>query len=328
MIYRGHDACPSEEAYRTGVRARTARARFVDADAASRAIDVELTAEAGGTRGRLVITGTRDGRESRREVTGDDCAIVVDALALIAALAIDPAASLTPRASPEPPEPPDEALAPPLPPPDPPSSPSPRAPSRSVPSWPRAVPAEDPRPVASQGAAGAWRPLLAAQLQAASGLGARLAPVLAAFGEVGLDRDDWLSPSFRVAMSWMPPVEVDGVDGSGSFWRWGGQASGCPIGPRPVDIVVLRPCLGFELGALKARGVEVDESFSSSTTWATVVVAARAQMFPSDWMLVELQAELGVPLIRPRYLIDPDATVVSVSPIYGTFSSAFGVRLP
>ena len=151
---------------------------------------------------------------------------------------------------------------------------------------------------------------------------------MAVLGEVGLDRDDWLSPSFRAALSWMPPVEVDGVTGSGSFWRWGGQASGCPVGVRPVDIVVLRPCLGFELGALKARGLEVDESYTSSTAWASALVVARGQVFVVDWMLVELQAELGVPLIRPRYLIDPDTTVVSVSPVYGTFGTAIGVRLP
>ncbi|HHH27559.1 MAG TPA: hypothetical protein ENK57_04300 [Polyangiaceae bacterium] len=317
ITYRGHDGCPDEHAFRDGVRARTSRARFVDEADADRHIEIDLVTEVGATRGRMTITELAGGRRSRREVTGEDCAIVVDALALVAALAIDPAASLTPR----PPAPP------------PPERPEPPPTAPAVDTTPPArltIPvhrADTPEPE-PQVVAGTWRPVFAGQLQAASGLGSRLAPVLAAVGEVALDRDDWLSPSFRVSLSWMPPVEVDGGSGSGSFWRWGGQASGCPVGPRLVDIVVLRPCLGFELGALKARGLEVDESYASSTPWASVSFAGRAQIFPADWMLVEVQAELGFPLIRPRYLIEPDATVVRLSPVYGAFGSALGVRLP
>ena len=319
VIYSGHPECPDSDAFVDGVRARTPRARFVETEEASRTIEVDLAPQVGGTRGRLVIVDRADGAESRREVSGDDCAIVVEALALVAALAIDPAASLTPRRSRPAPEVPSPAPAP---------SPPPFDARRSPPRLERSRPFEGGPDAPTTSSAGAWRPVFAAQVQAASGIGSSLAPVLAAFGEVALDRDDWLSPSFRVALSWMPPVEVEGVTGSGSFWRWGGQASGCPIGVTPVDVVVLRPCLGFELGALKARGLEVDESFTSSTPWASVVVAGRAQLFPADSMLIELSAELGVPLIRPRYLIDPDATVVSVPPVYGTFGAAIGARLP
>lgn len=323
LVYQGHDGCPDAEAFRSGVVSRTSRATFVDEEEAARALEVSLSVRVGGTKGRLVITDVQTGQESRREVSGDDCAIVVDALALVAALAIDPAARLTPqREEPEPIEPasPVEPTKP-----TPPDAPSPQPILGPPPAERRHQPDDGVEPTVTEPAV--WRPTFAAQVQGASGVG-RLAPVFGGLFDIALDRQDWLSPSFRALLFWMPPIDIEGTSGGGSFWRWGGQASVCPIGPRPAPFVVLRPCVGFELGALKAEGVGLDENNASSTAWASVSAAARTQLYPTHWMLVELQAELGVPLIRPRYLVEPDATVVQVAPVFGAFGSAVGVRLP
>src|SRR3954452_323773 len=111
LEYTAIDACPGRSAFVEEVQARTARARFVDSSSGVRIFVVAVEPEGEGAKGRL--TSRRgDVVGAPRQVTGKTCADVVSALALIAALAIDPQASTSPRPAPVPAPPLDVAPAP------------------------------------------------------------------------------------------------------------------------------------------------------------------------------------------------------------------------
>lgn len=104
-------ACPDAASYRARIIARNRGVSFVDRADAARVFDVQVRADPDGQlHGRLVV---RDpvGVQTVREVFGATCAEVIDALALVAALALDPERPQEPRAvpAPVPPAPPRTA---------------------------------------------------------------------------------------------------------------------------------------------------------------------------------------------------------------------------
>ena len=69
----------------------------------------------------------------------------------------------------------------------------------------------------------------------------------------------------------------------------------------------------------------IDES---TTAWVAILAPLRLQWSPAPWALLEVQGELGVPLVRPRYYFEPDRTVVTYDPVVGTIGGEAGVRFP
>ncbi|MCA9621027.1 MAG: hypothetical protein KC731_18520, partial [Myxococcales bacterium] len=114
LRYEPHEGCPDADAFRRGVEARTSKVRW--SEEGERRFRVVLTRREGLTHGQLEMSDADRAPSRPREVSDRGCEAVVDALALVAALAVDPMASYAPR--PEPPEPPDEN-PPPKPSPDP-----------------------------------------------------------------------------------------------------------------------------------------------------------------------------------------------------------------
>ena len=99
--YSAPPDCPPAETFEREFRARTTRAELVAGAAdASRSFSVALSSEPGRAVGRIEIEGP-GGAVATREVAGQTCAGVVSALALVAALAIDPLAAESPAASPQ-----------------------------------------------------------------------------------------------------------------------------------------------------------------------------------------------------------------------------------
>ena len=108
--FEAPEGCPDEAAFLDQVRARTAKARVAAAGEKARTFSVRLTQEGRSIRGRLAIEESAD-PTGLREVTGERCAEVVSALALITALAVDPQAltaapARLPAPPPAPPAPP------------------------------------------------------------------------------------------------------------------------------------------------------------------------------------------------------------------------------
>src|SRR5689334_23382485 len=92
LSYTAGAGCPSESAFMTGVRARTSRVRWVSEGERARVFVVTLSQTDKESSGHLVVRLPNES-ESERDVTGDTCEEVASALALMAALSVDPDAA-------------------------------------------------------------------------------------------------------------------------------------------------------------------------------------------------------------------------------------------
>ena len=130
--YAAPSQCPDQASFLDEVRERTTRWHPETGPAPVRRFVIEVTPREGGMRGRLALTDIA-GVSAVREVDGATCSDVVEALALMTALAIDPHASIAPIRKAPPPPPPAE-----LPPPPPPAPPRPPPTHEAPPSPPPA----------------------------------------------------------------------------------------------------------------------------------------------------------------------------------------------
>lgn len=350
LDYRATGPCAWREAFVAQVAARTPAVQWVDDSDAERSFDVRVHAELGPdgrwwvATGLLTIRGP-DQAESSRKVEGDNCEDVVSALALITALAIDPSARTGPlvghevggvdratsggggAASGHPLGAPHEAetvaagsepalvrpfgLAP---------TPQGEAGSSFSPDRERLRPPSDEP-------ADRWRWAVGLGATAASGLGSGLGFVLPLYVDVALDRGELLAPSVRLALSYMPTRSVAVAAGTADFYRLAVHPSACPIRLGPVSAVALLPCVGVELGLLHGTGNLAPER-SESALWLALDVPFRLQWVPSDWLSLELQVELGVPLVRPRFYFEPDRTIMETQALFGTVGGGAAFRFP
>ena len=97
LEYHAGAGCPNEAAFRTSVRGRTDRARFVESRDASRTFVVQVDSGARAW-GRVTVTD-EERHQLTRSVQADTCGEVADALGLVVALAIDPHATIAPAAA-------------------------------------------------------------------------------------------------------------------------------------------------------------------------------------------------------------------------------------
>lgn len=111
LRYDAPPGCPDAASFFGEVSARTTRVRASRSGELARVLVVHIERRDESFAGHLTIEDAQT-KSSPRDVTGDSCAEVVRALGLVAALAIDPSASVTER--PPPPEP-NEPIAPPAP---------------------------------------------------------------------------------------------------------------------------------------------------------------------------------------------------------------------
>src|SRR5690606_11373794 len=92
FFYEAPPSCPGEEYAFSLVQQRTSR--VFRADESGQRLYMRITPERSGYRGVLTVRRADDPPE-RRAMTGERCGEVVEALALTAALSIDPDATLT-----------------------------------------------------------------------------------------------------------------------------------------------------------------------------------------------------------------------------------------
>jgi hypothetical protein len=92
VLHTAPAECPPSSELRTQIWSRTPRARLAQAGERARTFAVSITQEGGTYQGRLRVEGT-DGSVATRALSGATCAEVSEALALVAAMAIDPPAA-------------------------------------------------------------------------------------------------------------------------------------------------------------------------------------------------------------------------------------------
>jgi hypothetical protein len=297
LEYAAFEGCPDAASFEAQVLARTSRASFA-APGASGTLTwiVELGPTSGGSRGTLRVQGESQGT-LERNVTAATCEQVVGALALVAALSVDPEASLSE-----------------------PAKPSPR-PAPSPPKPPAPVPPRRPRERVA--AAPAVRFLIGLSLVGRSGLAPEL--VWAPEPALGL--------SFRTGGGHTWGLRLSALHASSGSTVGAARASftsnlvRLQAFPLRVGSATWRfePAAFAEAGELSARGVGITPAHSVRRPVAWAGVLGRVSLAMSV-LLLELEAGGALPFVRDRFYVFENTTVFRVPPASAFASLGVGLE--
>jgi hypothetical protein len=243
--------CATEAGFYELVRRRTALVRPAQPGEAARRFVIKVTP--GPTTVGELRAENPDHSQATREVAGQSCGEVVDALALVAALAVDPHADTAPSL------PPPTVPPPPVTPPPPTFSPPPLG-------------EHAPRPSTWRQGVGAESVLL---------IGLANVPPMVGFGVrfwSGREQPDSLG--LMMTLGVFRTVAAEGSTdmfplNKVEYALTAASAAVCPWGWRPAAPVRLFPCASAELGVLEARGIPSDVSRTDNAIFATVGLELR-----------------------------------------------------
>ncbi len=303
LDYRASTGCPGRERFVEEVRALTAKAEFVEADAAQRQFRVEAERKGGSVTGRLTIV--KDGASSEREVSGKTCAEVVSALALATAIAVDPSVLGVEPESPKE----EPAKKEPPPPPKPPATKPEEDRKPQPPRRPSAPPASKALLCFGGGVMSAITP---------ADLASRFAL------RIGFKPGFDLAPEIFIEGGYVPAVES--TNGNASFSAFLARGG---LTWELVDLQALAfgPYLSVEFGVLNAEGAErIRRPVSEESLWGAADLGLSFRI-PANSMFF-FRGEVGgfVTFYRHEYLITtPTNTPEDVHAIgdYGFRGSGF-----
>ncbi len=296
--YQAPEPCPSIDAFETAVMHRTRRARAALPQESAREFEVALAQRNARWQGRLTIR-EQSGATSERTVEGDSCQEVMDAVALVTALAIDPRARTVPApelvasASAAPPSPGSSATVPS-------TAPAPPQPH----SYPAVVHGSAPHRLTPSWGAGFG-------VQVATTWGPAPAPIWTAPLFVQVSRSASApGPSYlRLTASYRPSPRVSSQEGAGRFVWTTGRLDVCVVAWQPMLHGRLLPCAMLEAGALRGEGADVDHPQQHTRPWVSLGLGTRATATITGPMFLEIQGMLGFPLVRDRFYLEPDTTL-------------------
>jgi len=292
VSYLGAPECPTATEFSDRVEARTRRYR-----SGNIAVEVELSLSGetpgSGARGRVAVK--QAGRLTERELRGRDCDEVVEALALIVAITIDPEADTRPH--------PREETPP---------SPAPEAPSPLT---------REPPP-----------PPWGLRAGVALVIDGAIAPD-PSFGQrafVSFVRPSPEAPlsSVGAAVTLVRSGTVDVAPGeSAAFEHFTVRLEGCSFGLQK-GALRLEPCLFGEGGLLSAQGTHPAQSLTRTVGWAALGPLANASV--TILPVLSLRADLGAvfALTRYRFAFIDEPAVVETPAVALTASLGLAVALP
>jgi hypothetical protein len=320
LSYAAPLGCPTEAEFHALVAARTTHLLRPGATGAARSFTITIDAAPGRARGALVIREA-SGREATREVPGEDCREVAEALALITAVAIDADAR-------------DPAAA---------SPPVPLTP----PSAPAIARSEPPRPAFTAPTPGFSQPRRAAAPYWRLSVGTHLVVTgavapdplfgLQLLADVTLFSDWALAPTFRLSFVRGRSALASTDDGYARFTWLAGRLEVCPstwprsaASPRaagPVRVGI-SPCALLDLGALTGEGSNTLDAADETRPWVAPGLLGRLQLDLFRALLLEVEAGVTFPLLKYRYYFSPTTTVFTV-PTAALFGGlGVGARFP
>ncbi len=271
--------CSDDAAFLHQLLARTPRARAArEAESATRFV-VTIDAKGEKYHGELIVESPEGGRATRG-VDATSCQDVVSALALVAALTIDPDAIS--RLSEPPPKRP--APAPP--------------PTAETPPPPEPKPAPAPRPEVTP-PTDHWEFFVGFGAEASGGAVPALG--VAARAIVGAGRRGELSPSAFLSLSRASGhTDVDDL-GRADFTLLAARLEGCPLRLELGALAAL-PCAGAELGRLGAEGSGIRQTDSASRWWAAGTLRGTLELRPVSVLALGLSAGALLPFTRDRFV--------------------------
>jgi hypothetical protein len=208
-----------------------------------------------------------------RSVSAPSCDEVVDALALIAVLALDP----TDERKPDPPPPPPLLLE------------------------EREAPVSSPPPPSRW----RWSGAVGAQTELVGGVAPGPLLGFPIYIELRAVREQLLAPSVRLAF--VPTRTSTAVRAEGSaHFRWTlGRLEACPVEIVPRTTIHLRPCARVDAGVVYATGDLRGNPRDARRGWVSVAALARAQWVIAQPLAVELGAGGVVPLTADTFYFQP-----------------------
>ena len=317
LTYRADARCPDERRFLSELSRRTNRVRPAAEGEASRTLTVTIAVESDHIAGVLEATAL-DGSVTRRQVTDDDCEEVMSALALIAALTIDPRAMA--------------GNLEPLPPVSPPAPSTLGEPSDAERGAGRTREATEDSASGSDGASAALSWAFGVEAQSLIGL----VPVPAFGGGVFAElarraTPDLLISSLRLSVlgATANPTFEDGI-GAEILWVIG-RLQACPAGLGLGPRLRIDGCLAFDGGLLRTRGTGLDQGSESKNPWFSMGAAGRLAWVSSSGLTLEVGAGLMAPLRRYPFLYESGGSVRTVHRmpfLGGSATIGAGFRFP
>jgi hypothetical protein len=287
--------CGTPEDFSAELLKRTQRVRPALGGERAFAFEIDVRDNEGTLEGRLTLREP-GGRVTVRVVPGATCSEVIPALAVIAAVLVEPSASAEEQPMPA----------------------------------PSALPSARPEPtgwavgasigLVAQGAVAPQTRLgFAIEASATHEAGDFVSPLFAvayARTEEGTARDP-LVYTGTAKLNW-----------------WTVRASLCPVRWPESGPLALRPCGLFDLGALEAAGEETYQAGNTRVTWVAPGASARFDSAPLAWLdaapfgSLVITAEAGIfrPLNRDRFVFDPDLEAFQPPSVGGFGRLAAGGR--
>jgi hypothetical protein len=287
LIWSSSAGCGSAGAFLAELSGRTALLREARADEHAITLIVETFPAPAGVRGQLTVRKP-DGDFSVREVPGSTCHEVESAMALIAALMVDPLATGA--------EPTDATVVPAESRPD--SPPVAHAPRWSVRFEPRLTARTAVAPGLTWGqAVGLMLTREASRFRPSLGLAAHLAHSTVS------------APQGQAELAWTAA-----------------QLTICPLAAGPQERWDVRACGAFQLGRLRGTGFQTANRATKSIVWssATLELQARRQLVGPLWL--GLEGAFGLPFSRESFYLEPEPTLHQVPAWVASFGGGLGLR--
>ncbi len=306
ITYAAPEGCPEYASLLDAVRERAPEARPAWPNEEARSFDVHVSRVGGGFAATVTV-GDAAGRSSTRDLKGPTCARVVDAAALVTAIAIDPAAG-DPQAGP-----PANARAP-----------ASAEPDSAV-EPPRQAKAAEATERAPQ-APSSWAVRLAGGFGVETGLVPDAAPSVHLAGEVAKNPGRLWSPSLRVSVERIASQRVSAAAASAEFVWTAARLEVAPlhVGARAWSF---GPSAFAEVGSLHGRGEGITPAREEARPWTAVGVAVRGRWELSRVVFVDAALGARAPLLRERFYVQPGATVHEVPALSALASLSIGMRI-
>jgi len=323
VSYRAPAACPAQETFLEHLRSRVGASQA--ARGSGRGLDVQIVLAGDRYVGRLSLIAA-DGRSTNKTLDDADCGELVDALALVAALALEtdgvehdapdpgraPSVLAPVRApTPAPAQAPTSAPAPAPPAPAPAPAPASLAPA------PAPAQAHAPESAPAPAPDSTPAPALASLPASGSMSGPRLGIALAGFAAAGPAPTPVFGPALTLRLMWpaagllRPTLELGGAaglsldaaepKGTATFEWWTARTIAYVVQASPGRGVVLRGGVAGDFGVLFARGSHATSPATSSRPWASLGLAAGLEVPLGSGFAVLPAVSVEAPVRRDRY---------------------------
>jgi hypothetical protein len=299
------EGCSGADAFYGYLRLRTDRVRKAVADEARTVLQLHLVRSHGQVVGELSMINDGGGTDTRK-VQGETCDLVVQALSLTAALALDPLAKLTlpPDISPE-----DAAAEAAL------AKPEAKAETDNRP--------ESPPQTESTPSSAAPRPAPGFELAVGPVglvvLSQSFSPGVAIAGRKMLGRQGIFRTTLGLAVAYTRNDLLESPQDAQVALTSGG-ASVCPL-DLSASILTVKPCVLMLAGWLRASGRQMTHAGTVDRSWVSAGLTVRAAAFLGRGFSLELEGGFTAPLIKRRFFATVPNNVVaetpSLSPIVG-----------